>query len=102
MFLQTILLTRTPWTAEKESNDERRQSEDEEDTEGSSATLGIAPYQFEPVLPVSAPANESPSDGSDENDEGPVWRLNNTNSYVIASSTEIVLLMNRFSRTVNN
>ena len=49
------------------------------------------------VNPASAPAKESPSDVSNENNEGPVWRLNNTNWYVIASSVEIVLLMSRFS-----
>ena len=51
------------------SNDERRESEDEEDIdqEGSSATLGIAPYQFEPIVPASVPANiSSLSDGSNE------------------------------------
>ena len=70
------------------SDDDRRENEDK-DTEVSLQTLGMAPYLFEPV----APANEySPSDRSDEDDEGPVWRLNNTNWYVTVSSTEIILL----------
>ena len=49
----------------KGSDDERRENEDE-DVEGSLQTLGLAPYQFEPV----APANESSlSNRLDEDDE---------------------------------
>ena len=83
----------------KESHDERRENEDE-DTEGSLQTLGLAPYQFEPVVP----ANESsPSDRSDEDDKGHVWRLNSTNRYdVTVSSTEIILLTPCFVHVANS
>ena len=48
----------------REGSDERRENEDE-DTEGLLQTLGMAPYQFEPV----APANKSSlSDRTDEDD----------------------------------
>ena len=83
----------------KGSDDERRENEDE-DAEGSLQTLGLAPYQFEPV----APANKSsPSDRSDEDDEGHVWRLNSTNRYgVTVSSTEIILLTHCFVHVANS
>ena len=81
------------------SDDERRENEDE-DTKGSLQMLGLAPYQFEPV----APANESSlSDSSDEDDEGHVWRLNNTNRYdVTVSNTEIILLTHCFVHVANS
>ena len=83
----------------KGSDDERRENEDK-DAEGLLQTLGLAPYQFEPV----APANESSlSDRSDEDDDGHVWRLNSTNRYdVTVSSTEIILLTHCFVHVANS
>ena len=71
-----------------ESDDDIRENEDEEVTEGSSETLGIAPYQFEPLMSVDESDDDGSDDGSsddsssDGGDDGPVRRLNNTNWYV--------------------
>ena len=63
-------------TSEEESN----ASVYEEDDSSVSATLGMEPYLFEPVVAV----NQSGSESASEEDQGEaIWRLANTTWYVL-------------------
>ena len=47
--------------------------------------MGKAPNQFEPVTTVDQSGTVS---SSYEDGKGPVWRLNDTDSYIVAVKTE--------------
>ena len=64
---------------EEDSEHLSTNNEDEEDMLEVAESMGTSPYQFEPYTTVDDSAVDR---DSDEDDEGPVWRLNNTNWYV--------------------
>ena len=61
---------------EVEDEDVSTNNDDEEDMLGVADSMGTSPYQFEPYATVDDSAVDR---DSDEDDEGPVWRLNSTN-----------------------
>ena len=81
-------------SSEGQSLDSREDDEDvstdpenEEDIQSGPESMGMAPYQFEPVTTVDDSGTDS---SSDEDDEGPVWRLSNTDWYVVAVKIEFL------------